>query len=375
MAFADELEAFKHSLGYLESRNNYDATGPYTGARYGRAKGRYQIMSAIYPAWAKEAGVDPADYSPAAQERVATKKMTDYYRQFGSWDLVAVAWFAGPGRAAQAKKKGIASVGGLKDMLGTSVATYAEKVMSGMSRRPVNPTQADHQANERRRPVNPRQADHLAGVRAGSRTWATGPDESGMGAPTGGGVSTLSATEPVMTPMEEQTQADQINSDGFAQILSSISAAASSRGGQILDLKNFLGLPEPEQPISTVEPPAPAEAAQQPQETEAAPVADGPMAPPPKHKGFAGLTDTAKVGSQQLLGAFPGLRFTSGLRDPAHNASVGGVKNSKHLTGQASDFAGSKEEMARAAEWAKARGAKVLVHDSGSGLHLHIEWP
>lgn len=374
MAFADELEAFKHSLGYLESRNNYDATGPYTGARYGRARGRFQIMSAIYPAWAKEAGVDPADYSPAAQERVATKKMTDYYRQFGSWDLVAVAWFAGPGRAAQAKKKGIASVGGLKDMLGTSVASYAEKVMSGMSKRPVNPTQADHQANERRRPVNPRQADHLADsqkepVTPGSTSdWV---DESGM-EEAAGLTATLVPAAPAATPMEMQTAADQMNADGLAQILGTISQAASSRGGgQILDLKNFLGLPPSEPaPVTIADAPSSSEVG----ETE--PVQpDGPVAPPPEHDGFDGLAETAKAGTQQLLGAFPGLTFTSGLRDPAHNASVGGAKNSKHLTGQATDFVGTEDEMQAAASWAKARGAKVLVHNSGSGRHLHIEWP
>ena len=53
----DQLDSFMNSLGELESGNRWDAVGPYTGSTYGRARGRWQIMEKIYPAWAKEAGV------------------------------------------------------------------------------------------------------------------------------------------------------------------------------------------------------------------------------------------------------------------------------------------------------------------------------
>lgn len=127
------LEAFMNAIGTLESGNNYGAIGPHTGSRYGRARGRYQIMETIWPAWAREAGIGGADWrDPAAQDRVAKYKMSQYYRQFGSWDLVAVAWFAGPGRAAQAKKQGLTSVGQIRDVLGTSVTGYVAKTMKLM---------------------------------------------------------------------------------------------------------------------------------------------------------------------------------------------------------------------------------------------------
>jgi hypothetical protein len=71
---------------------------------------------------------------------------------------------------------------------------------------------------------------------------------------------------------------------------------------------------------------------------------------------------------------FGGLRLSSGYRDPAHNARVNGVANSRHLLGRAADFSGSAKEMQEAAAWAKARGAQTLIHNAGSGQHLHLEW-
>lgn len=71
------------------------------------------------------------------------------------------------------------------------------------------------------------------------------------------------------------------------------------------------------------------------------------------------------------------LRFTSGYRDPAHNARVGGVPNSLHMNAAnpARDYAGSAKDMFEAAAWAKQNGAReALVHNAGSGQHLHVAW-
>ncbi len=76
-----------------------------------------------------------------------------------------------------------------------------------------------------------------------------------------------------------------------------------------------------------------------------------------------------------------GLTTTSGYRDPDHNAAVGGVPNSYHTkkdsdgVGRAMDFSGSAEAMQKGAEWARAHGAtEALIHNAGSGQHLHVAW-
>jgi hypothetical protein len=80
---------------------------------------------------------------------------------------------------------------------------------------------------------------------------------------------------------------------------------------------------------------------------------------------------------------FNGLTIGSAYRDPTHNASVGGVANSNHLTGRAVDFSipgmsGSAEAEALRpmAEWAKSNlpGVTYLIHDAGSGMHLHMNF-
>lgn len=90
-----DLAAFMGADTAEESGGNPNATNARTGA-----SGTFQIMPSNWPAWAKEAGVDPGDHSAAAQQKVAANKMQEYYDQFGSWGAVAVAWYAGPNAAA-----------------------------------------------------------------------------------------------------------------------------------------------------------------------------------------------------------------------------------------------------------------------------------
>lgn len=79
---------------------------------------------------------------------------------------------------------------------------------------------------------------------------------------------------------------------------------------------------------------------------------------------------------------FPSLRHTSGYRSPEHNARTPGASpTSYHMQrdqagkARANDYVGSPKDMQAAAAWAKANGAKeVLVHNAGTGQHLHIAW-
>ncbi len=67
------------------------------------------------------------------------------------------------------------------------------------------------------------------------------------------------------------------------------------------------------------------------------------------------------------------LRVSSGYRTPERNAEVNGSPTSYHLTGRAGDFVGSRADMETAATWARSNGAvEVLIHNAGSGTHLHV---
>lgn len=393
----DQIDQFMQSLGQLESGNNYNAVGPNTGT-YGRARGRWQIMEKIWPAWAREAGLRGASWAdPAAQDQVARYKMSQYYKRYGSWDLVAVAWFAGPGRADQAKKKGIQSVGGISDMLGTSVSSYVQKVVSGMSGAAGKAAGGGALAEG--------VASMIGGAGQGGKTGGAAATGAAAGAAAGGAASMVQPPRPqglfdqsnrpgaavgagalaqgaistFNSDMPEEgtdIQKAQIGQDTFGAILSTISNASSGKGGQILDLKSFLGMPErePDQgmPLEEVQSELAGQEFGQP---TAPPQEGGPMGEAPSHPGFAGLTDDSKTWTQRTLGQFPGLRFSSGHRTPEQNKRANGVPNSRHLTGKATDFSGSEKDMQAAAAWAKSQGAKVLIHDAGSGRHLHIEWP
>lgn len=136
-----ELDRFLAALRRLESgsfEGNYRAVGVDTG-KGNRALGAYQIMRSNWDGWAKEAGIPGADWrDPRAQDRVARLKVLQYYRRFGSWDLVAVAWFAGPGRAEAAMRKGLGVVGGLADANRTTVSHYVRLIRNYMANAPEN---------------------------------------------------------------------------------------------------------------------------------------------------------------------------------------------------------------------------------------------
>lgn len=77
----------------------------------------------------------------------------------------------------------------------------------------------------------------------------------------------------------------------------------------------------------------------------------------------------------RLLQEVDGLRVSSGWRSVLANRRARGKWNSAHLLGWATDLVGSRQAMDRAAEVARSWGARqVLIHDAGSGVHLHVDW-
>ena len=73
----------------------------------------------------------------------------------------------------------------------------------------------------------------------------------------------------------------------------------------------------------------------------------------------------ARVGSE--------LRFTSGRRCPRHNAHVGGVRNSRHLRGQAADVAVPAVRQRAFCAAARALGFRRVLPDARRNyVHLSL---
>jgi hypothetical protein len=129
---AGELIRFMAAVRAVESGGDYRARGPATA--YGRATGAYQFIDSTWDGY----GGYPSAYlaPPQVQDRRARQLMSEYHREFGRWDLVAVAWHAGPGTARRARN----DPGYLRGINDGYVST-AEYVRRVMSRARVNPGQ------------------------------------------------------------------------------------------------------------------------------------------------------------------------------------------------------------------------------------------
>ena len=97
-----------------------------------QALGAYGILDINWDKWAEEAGYKGADWRvPEMQDIVAAYKFTEYYNTYGSWDLVAVAWYGGPGAANTAKNQGIDSVANIGNIesFRPAISEYVNSVM------------------------------------------------------------------------------------------------------------------------------------------------------------------------------------------------------------------------------------------------------
>ena len=90
------LSRFMAAVGSVESGGDYQALNPVTGAY-----GKYQIMPANWPAWAKRyLGDAKARQTPRNQERVAAGKMTSLHGWLDSWRRVAYWWLTGSSKTS-----------------------------------------------------------------------------------------------------------------------------------------------------------------------------------------------------------------------------------------------------------------------------------
>ena len=95
--------------------------------------GAYGILDINWKKWAKEAGLEGADWhDPVAQDTVARFKVQQYFNRFNSWDAVSVAWFAGPNKAKDLVNNGTINFD-LTDANGQSIKDYVDEMNTKIS--------------------------------------------------------------------------------------------------------------------------------------------------------------------------------------------------------------------------------------------------
>ena len=127
---------FMAGIRFVESSGNYQAVGADT--RWGPAGGAYQFIQDTWdrairtyaPQYSSYIGVHPSNVPPYVQDAVAEAWFSGLFARYGTWDLVAVAHFAGEGRANDVERG--ANVSGITDVLGTSIAEYVRRVLMAM---------------------------------------------------------------------------------------------------------------------------------------------------------------------------------------------------------------------------------------------------
>lgn len=119
-----DIDQFISALIGQESGGNANAVNADSGAM-----GLGQIMPENWGPWAAEAGVNPADFSPANQMKVIRHKIAQYYETYGNWRDVAIAWYGGAGGVQRVR-----AGGGYGDEAGyPSLRAYADSVLSKMN--------------------------------------------------------------------------------------------------------------------------------------------------------------------------------------------------------------------------------------------------
>jgi hypothetical protein len=132
-AFMDAIRKQENAGGDYLKEHRPTITQTSNGTQQVQALGAYGILDINWDVWSKQAGYAGADWRiPVIQDIVAANKIQEYYNEFGSWELVAVAWYGGPGKARIAQNQGMDAIGDLKNMedFGPDIKTYVNQVMS-----------------------------------------------------------------------------------------------------------------------------------------------------------------------------------------------------------------------------------------------------
>ena len=121
-----ELQAFRLAIALTEGGGKVD----YTQTNADGAVGAYQFLTKYWDWYSSNAGYPDADINdPRVQDAVARYWFNRNYNDLGSWELAAIAHFAGRTTAFEAKQNGIESVMNIKDSTGTTIGDYVNKAM------------------------------------------------------------------------------------------------------------------------------------------------------------------------------------------------------------------------------------------------------
>ena len=126
MAESRELQAFRLAIALTEGGGKVD----YTQTNADGAVGAYQFLTKYWDWYSSNAGYPDADINdPRVQDAVARYWFNKNYNDLGSWELAAIAHFAGRTTAFEAKQNGIESVINIQDSTGTTIGDYVNKAM------------------------------------------------------------------------------------------------------------------------------------------------------------------------------------------------------------------------------------------------------
>jgi len=131
MSEPNQLEAFRLAIGLVEGGGKIDYEQVNEDSN---ALGAYQFLEKFWDWYATEAGYPDADWrDPKLQDAVGRFWFNKNYNDLGSWELAAVAHFAGRSTAFEALEFGIDSVSDKEDITGVDIREYVDKVMQSFN--------------------------------------------------------------------------------------------------------------------------------------------------------------------------------------------------------------------------------------------------